>query len=807
MSGSVTFDSRSFIINGERQFLTSGTIHYFRVPRDLWADRLAKARAFGLNCVETYVAWNWHEQEEGRFDFSGERDFGHFLGLCRDMGLWVVMRPGPYICAEWDFGGFPCWLAQKRGLRLRHYDPVYLRYVDRYLDEVLPRIAPYQVTQGGTVFMVQAENELGNVARDDAAAYMAHLVAGFRRRGIEVVINTCAGAAEGTIECINSGDPARQIPEFRRRQPEAPLFSTEFWPGWYALWDSQDRRRPPYTERYEAATWRFIALGASGYNYYMWHGGTNFGYTTMYLQTTSYDYTAPLTEAGGLAGDKWHRLRRPALFARALAAELAAAGDGREVPASAAAVHYLRPLEQGEVHFLHNPGRNAVEMQVGDDDLALAPRSWRTVVAEVPLSARLTLARCTTGVLFREYIGGLPSLVVYGPGTVVFRGQGAFKAQGNLPVMLTARAAVIEADQGRLPAAVTLSCGGERWRVVWVSEQDADRTWLADGKLYVGPHLVTAGGERVTAYFDRAPAACRVIGEQEEVRSLEISSALPAPPALEEWQTAVPECPEYAPERQDGEWVGMMRPINKLLLGDGGGYAWYRAEVHLDADWAYPMPLHFTALADRALVFWNGRLVGTSEAPDTEDRKVYPSFTVTVRPRRGRNVVAVLTDNLGLGKGDWQVPVTRVHEEDQRGLFGPVYLALQREITHWRFQAGLDGERLGWHSGKGDRWQPAGKAKPAPASWHRATFRLTAGMLGVPQPLRWIPEGLSKGVLWVNGHHLGRYWARHGQDGWYVPECWLCETNTLVLFEETPAQPLRSRLAWDETAVPGRVQM
>jgi len=128
MQKQISYDAKSFIIKGRREFLTSGSIHYFRVPRELWRDRLYKAKHAGLNTIQTYVAWNFHEQEEGRFDFTGRRDIAQFISLCEEYGLYVVMRPGPYICSEWDFGGLPAWLMNYNGIRVRTCDPVYLRF-------------------------------------------------------------------------------------------------------------------------------------------------------------------------------------------------------------------------------------------------------------------------------------------------------------------------------------------------------------------------------------------------------------------------------------------------------------------------------------------------------------------------------------------------------------------------------------------------------------------------------------------------------------------------------------------------------
>ena len=137
-SGTITYDSKSFIINGKRTFITSGSIHYFRAPRSSWEDILLKAKLGGMNTIQTYIAWNFHEREEGKFTFDGNADIDYFLSLAEKLGLYVIVRPGPYICSEWDFGGFPSYLLTKKGIRLRTFDPLFLKYVDRYFDRVIP---------------------------------------------------------------------------------------------------------------------------------------------------------------------------------------------------------------------------------------------------------------------------------------------------------------------------------------------------------------------------------------------------------------------------------------------------------------------------------------------------------------------------------------------------------------------------------------------------------------------------------------------------------------------------------------------
>ena len=200
----LTYDARSFYLNGERIFLNSATIHYFRMPKEEWRDVLMKAKLAGMNCIDTYFAWNVHEPEEGQWSFEGDNDCGAFLDLCAELGMWVIARPGPFICAEWDFGGFPYWLGMKEGVKFRENNETYLYYVQLYFDQIIPLIRKRQLSAGGTVILVQVENEYGYLMDDEAASpHMKMLRDGILERGIDVPLITCVGGAEGTIEGAN----------------------------------------------------------------------------------------------------------------------------------------------------------------------------------------------------------------------------------------------------------------------------------------------------------------------------------------------------------------------------------------------------------------------------------------------------------------------------------------------------------------------------------------------------------------------------------------------------------------------------
>ncbi|WP_406388458.1 glycoside hydrolase family 35 protein [Streptomyces sp. NBC_00887] len=301
-------DDGGFRLDGEPFRVLSGGLHYFRVHPAQWADRLRKARLMGLNTVETYVPWNLHQPRPDRFHMDGGLDLPAFLGLAAAEGLHVLLRPGPYICAEWEGGGLPSWLLEQPDIRLRTRDPRYLAAVDDYFTRLLTPLQPYFATRGGPVLAVQVENEYG--AYGDDSAYLEHLADSLRRCGVDVPLFTCdqpadleRGGLPGVLATANFGSRSTQnLAALRAHRPTGPLVSTEFWIGWFDRWGGHHVVRDPDQAAQELD--EALAAGAS-VNLYMFHGGTNFGFTngandkhTYRPTVTSYDYDAPLDEAG-----------------------------------------------------------------------------------------------------------------------------------------------------------------------------------------------------------------------------------------------------------------------------------------------------------------------------------------------------------------------------------------------------------------------------------------------------------------------------------------------------------------------------
>ena len=306
---SFSLGDTDFLRDGQPHQVISGAIHYFRVHPDQWRDRIRKARLMGLNTIETYVAWNAHEPRRGEWDATGWNDLGRFLDLVHAEGLDAIVRPGPYICAEWHNGGLPVWLTGSvQGVRSSA--PEFLLEVSAYLRRVYDIVAPRQIVHGGPVVLVQIENEYGAYGTD--RAYLEALVAVTRDAGITVPLTTVDQPvdrmlSDGSLpELHTTGSfgsrSAERLATLRRHQPTGPLMCSEFWDGWFDWWGGVHHTTDVVTAAADLD--ELLAAGAS-VNIYMFHGGTNFGLTNganhkgRYLPlVTSYDYDAPLDEAG-----------------------------------------------------------------------------------------------------------------------------------------------------------------------------------------------------------------------------------------------------------------------------------------------------------------------------------------------------------------------------------------------------------------------------------------------------------------------------------------------------------------------------
>ena len=292
--------------------IISGAIHYFRVVPEYWRDRLEKLKNMGCNTVETYIPWNFHEPKKGEFLWDGQRDVCRFIEIAQELGLYVIIRPAPFICAEWEWGGLPAWLLAEPEMRPRcSYDP-FMKHVRDYYEVLLPKLVPYQIDHGGKIILMQIENEYGYYGDDKA--YMKFLADTMRELGVTVPFVTSdgpwgaafkTGQLEGALPTGNFGSNCEK--QFKVMEPQmakkGPLMCMEFWAGWFDAWGNKIKMRSVLSMNKK--DYEYTIKNGHNINIYMFHGGTNFGfmngsnyYGKLTPDTTSYDYDAPLSEDG-----------------------------------------------------------------------------------------------------------------------------------------------------------------------------------------------------------------------------------------------------------------------------------------------------------------------------------------------------------------------------------------------------------------------------------------------------------------------------------------------------------------------------
>ena len=301
----------AFMLDGKPLQLISGEMHCTRIPCDYWRDRMKMAKAMGLNTIGTYVFWNAQEPEEGKYDFTGNNDIAEFVRIAKEEGLWVVLRPSPYVCAEWEFGGYPWWLLKDKTLKVRSKDPKFLKYYHDYIMQLGKQLSPLLVTNGGNILMVQIENEYGSYSDDKEYLDINRKI--FREGGFTGLLFTCDGPSQlpkgylpGYLPAVNGLDNPKEVKALinKYHDGKGPYYIAEWYPGWFDSWGSPHQGSNAADDAKKLD--EVLSAGIS-INLYMFHGGTTRGFmnganmsrTEAYApQTSSYDYDAPLDEAG-----------------------------------------------------------------------------------------------------------------------------------------------------------------------------------------------------------------------------------------------------------------------------------------------------------------------------------------------------------------------------------------------------------------------------------------------------------------------------------------------------------------------------
>lgn len=724
------YDRHSFMWNGQRVFLNSATIHYFRMPREEWREVLVKAKLAGMNCIDTYFAWNVHEPEEGQWNFEGDRDCGAFLDLCAELGMWVIARPGPFICAEWDFGGFPYWLETKPNVKFRENNETYLHHVDLYFDRIVPIIRERQVSAGGSVILVQVENEYGYLMDDAAASdHMHYLRDELLRRGIDVPLITCVGGAEGTIEGANFWSGADgHYAKLCDKQPDTPKIVTEFWTGWFENWGgpSAIQKTAPLLEK---RLMEILRAGYTGISHYMFYGGTNFGGyggrtvgSSDIFMITSYDYDAPLNEYGRVT-PKYAVTKKWSYFVNAFGAFLM---ESEEIPEAEISPRYhkgisIRGRRSGDqtVWFLesHLDERQTLPITLEEGrtlPVALGPGQIVPVFDRIRIADDVFL---TGGVWItgNEMVNGERTLFIVGDtgqrSVVELEAPSLRVISSSMQLLLDHDP---ESDVRRLdlfhfrePGTIRLEAGSVPLRIIVLDSEAMDRTWRIEGadqeqlRYVIGLDDVdilpsgqvkgmisdldrsimllggwTDGEQMLTGREFIHPDAAVESGRAEDTQDYHATKGnhhqqlpvLPMPPRLSESPDVSRIKLEAAAQSPSGQ------PEHFAEYGQDYGYLLYQCDFHSEADGTSNLIL--PDLQDSARVYVGGveqalvRQVGAAAIP--------------VRTVKGTNRLQILIQHMGRLNFS-------PHLGESKGLAGPVYLggSVQDIRRDWQAASGI----------------------------------------------------------------------------------------------------------------------
>ncbi len=782
----ISYDGAGFLINGHRRYLSSGTIHFARVPHELWHDRLLRMKQADFVNVESYVFWNYEEPRENEWAFTGDGDFEKFLNTAQDLGLTALIRVGPYVCAEWESGGWPLWLRFKPTFNLRTADPEFLKWNDHWYDKILPLVARHQINHGGNVILMQIENEhpLGwGVVNGDP--YFDHLRAQVQKHDIEIPW-FFSGLNHGGNPAPNDIDPA-----MRRN----PWMSTEFWAGWF---DTYGLVADKKLQAIDKANWTIMAHGGGGQNYYMLHGGSNFDLWSDDSTGSCYDFGAAIGQTGDLR-PSYYKMKRANLLAQSfpgiIANSMSVLGEYKTA-ASGNKIEVLgaRRGPGGTLLFLRNNDNQESTATLADGgSLRLARYATVALPRGVEIEKDVKIISANLAILTVGQNEDVSTVVFYGQpgqaGTITLTAPDKKELNFTVPTNNITE--------------TNLTLSSRSLRILVVPQDLSLRTWRIGAPrkqvLVIGPAFVqdvaVENGKPMVTYerFFGQPSTGQIAVYGAQGKSWHF--AAPANDALEktpapglgEWQT-LPATASAAPSFDDKGWFAAEQPQQMGADGDNGSYAWYRANVSAAKTGSGTINLK---AKDNALVFINGKLADGKNGNYTADFMA------------GKNCLAVFVSHAGRNKGyNYLKPVA---ELSPKGILGEVTLAMDKQkfpITGWKMRGGPDVESAVWKNPAAvSGWKSTADSAGMPVFYHTTFTAAPPAGLGIYPILRLKWTGLTRGMVWVNGHSLGRYPERIHVDSLYVPEPWLkTGGNDLVILDEMGASPVGVKLIIDRAS-------
>lgn len=696
------FDNKGFLINGKRTFLVSAGLEYARMPRELWYDRLLRLKRGGFNCVEIYTIWNFHEPREGQFEFSGEQNLDRFLSLVKQLGMYAIVRVGPYYCAEWDHGGYPLWLRFKPGLRVREDNPEFEKYVDKFFDQLLPIVFKHQINKGGSVIMVQLENEHPKGwGTDMPDNYFKHLQSKSLSMGMEVPY-LFSGVHHST-------DPAGDGMLDDAKRPN-PWFSTEFWSLWYTQYGAKPEDAPVYDRR----TWKVIAHGGSGYNFYMAHGGSNFGYTNNDEDAASYDYGAAVGQAGDLR-PIYYTFKRAGYFARSFQEILENSSDATRnyslLMQDTVVKVTARTSPAGTLVFLDNSGSKPITKTIavakGKPAItySLAPGEIYPLVHQFKINEQVMLDWALTRIYGVARQNNTTTILVEANANdqlslyftaavkpVITLGATDFKISGN-KISLNK---IMKSYAG--PAEYVFKVGKEQVRLLIMDRLALDRTWVIEddnlngiitGPSYLGKTMFKNGVLSLDAEYPATASSDHpsMIYLEKGAQRLQLMPAnqiaLDSLLQLSAWENK--SATVYANATyNDKQWLDIENPQQMGVDGDVTNSAWYRNKLEVPATGKYTLQIEG---GDRGTVFIDGQLLANWKIREGE---------VTLDLKKGTHQLAIFTAHDGRDKmAAYLGPIDNI---DKKGLSGVAVLKKGGPFIHtlenWYFTSSLNADAV-----------------------------------------------------------------------------------------------------------------